>query len=176
MTAGDPDDEASAQPRSYASPACYAQEFEAAAQAAALPLPVYRAIVEQAAEAIVFADREGTICLWNRAAQQVFGFGENEAVGANLDLIIPERRRAAHWEAYGRAFETGRLRSPGKARVTRALHRDGRRLYVEMSFALALDDAGAVIGAFAVARDCSERVAASGGPHAPAAPVPDPIR
>lgn len=154
-----------------AAPAAHAPAAPAAPAA-----ELYRGIVEQNTEAIVFADREGTICLWNRAAQQVFGFGENEAVGANLDLIIPERLRAAHWEAYGRAFETGRLRSPGKARVTRALHRDGRRLYVEMSFALALDDAGAVIGAFAVARDCSERVAASGGPHAPAAPVPDPIR
>lgn len=127
-------------------------------------------------DAVIYADREGTIRVWNDGAAAVFGFSAAEALGQNLDLIIPERLRAAHWEAYGRAFETGRLRSPGKARVTRALHRDGRRLYVEMSFALALDDAGAVIGAFAVARDCSERVAASGGPHAPAAPVPDPIR
>lgn len=167
MNPGDTDDEATA--RSYASPACYAHEFEAAARSAGLPPRVYRSIVEQAAEAIVAADREGTICLWNRAAQQVFGFSENEALGANLDLIIPERLRAAHWEAYGHAFETGRLRSPGKARVTRALHRDGRKLYVEMSFGLALDEAGAPIGAFAIARDCSERVAASGGPHATSA-------
>ncbi|HEX6018032.1 MAG TPA: PAS domain S-box protein [Burkholderiaceae bacterium] len=164
----DPDDDATAH-RSYASPACYAHEFEAAAPG--LPPRVYRAIVEQAAEAIVVADREGTICLWNRGAQRVFGFSESEALGANLDLIIPERLRAAHWEAYGRAFETGRLRAPGKARVTRSQHRDGRKLYVEMSFGLALDDAGAVLGAFAIARDCTDRVAAGSTPRAPEAPA-----
>jgi PAS domain S-box-containing protein len=160
-----PDPQGDDERRDYASPVCYAHEFESAwaERAAAVPTGVHRWIVEQAAEAIVFADRAGTIRLWNRAAERLFGHTAAEALGANLDLIIPERFRAAHWQGYRRAIDSGELRSADAARVTRAQHKDGRKLYVEMSFNLARDAAGAVIGSFAVARDVSDRHAA----HAP---------
>jgi PAS domain S-box-containing protein len=153
--AGSGDDER----RGYASPVCYAHEFESAmaARAGAVPPDVHRWIVEQAAEAVVFADRTGTIRLWNRAAEKVFGHSAAEALGVNLDLIVPERFRAAHAQGFRRAIESGQLRSADSARVTRAQHKDGRKLYVEMSFNLARDAAGTVVGAFAVARDVSDR-------------------
>jgi PAS domain S-box-containing protein len=113
---------------------------------------VYRAIVEQAAEAVILADPEGTIRLWNRGAENLFGYSAAEALGANLDLIIPERFRAAHWQGFRRAIESGQLRAAGQARRTRSLHKDGRKLYVELSFALARNDAGTVIGSFAIGR------------------------
>ena len=155
-----PDDD---ERREFASPVCYAHEFEAAwaERAAAVPTGVHRWIVEQAAEAIVFADRAGTIRLWNRAAERLFGHTAAEALGTSLDLIIPERFRAAHWQAYRRAIESGALRSADAARVTRSQHKDGRKLYVEMSFNLARDASGAVVGSFAIARDVTERQAAN---------------
>jgi PAS domain S-box-containing protein len=121
------------------------------------PALSFQAIVEQAPDAVIFADREGTIRLWNRGAEAVFGFPAEEALGRSLDLIIPERLRQAHWTGMRRAIDAGRARGGNRVRTTRSLHKDGRRLYVDLSFGLIVDAAGAVVGAVAVGRDCTER-------------------
>jgi nitrogen fixation/metabolism regulation signal transduction histidine kinase len=54
------------------------------------------AIVEQAWEAVIFADRAGLIRIWNRGAEALFG----EAIGASLDIIVPEKFRSAHWSGF----------------------------------------------------------------------------
>ena len=65
----------------------------------AFPDPqLYRALVEQTPDAVVYADREGTILLWNRGAEKVFGFAADEVLGRSLDVIIPPHLRLAHWE------------------------------------------------------------------------------
>jgi PAS domain S-box-containing protein len=160
---GDDPNDGNEERRAYASPVCYAHEFESALaeRAGAVPTGVHQLIVEQASEAVVFADRAGTIRLWNRGAERLFGYTADEALGTNLDLIIPERFRVAHWQGFGRAIQSGELRSADSVRVTRSQHKDGRKLYVEMSFNLVRDAAGAVIGAFAIARDGSQRQAAN---------------
>ncbi len=117
----------------------------------------YRALVEQLPDAMVFADRDGVIRAWNRGAEAVFGFAAGEVIGQSLDVIIPERLRAAHWEGYRRAIESGRTRHSNQVRTTRSLHKDGRKLYVDLSFGVIVDAAGAVAGAVAVGRDCSQR-------------------
>ena len=161
MPDGTPDD-AQEERREYASPVCYAHEFESALaeRAARVPAGVHQLIVEQASEAVILADRAGTIRLWNRGAEQLFGHTAAEALGTSLDLIIPERFRAAHWQGFRRAIERGELRSADSVRVTRSLHKDGRKLYEEMSFNLAREASGAVIGSFAIARDVTRRHAA----------------
>jgi PAS domain S-box-containing protein len=116
-----------------------------------------RAIVEQTPDAVVYADREGTIRLWNRGAEAVFGFSAAEVLDRSLDVIIPEHLRPAHWAGMRRAIEEGRARGGSRVRTTRALHKDGRRLYVELSFGLVVDAAGAVAGTVAVGRDGTER-------------------
>ena len=68
---------------------------------------LFLAIVEQASDAIIFADRQGVIRLWNPAAEAVFGYAADEAIGQSLDLIIPERLRKAHWKAFHEAIEGG---------------------------------------------------------------------
>jgi PAS domain S-box-containing protein len=146
--------------RADASPVRDAHDDSEVSERAAPEL--HRLIVEQASEAVVFADRSGAIRLWNRGAEKLFGHSAAEALGAHLDLIIPERFRGAHWHGFRRAIETGELRSADLVRVTRSQHKDGRKLYVEMSFALARDDAGTVVGAFAIARDVSDRHARNG--------------
>lgn len=116
-----------------------------------------RKIVEAASEAVIFADREGRIRLWNRGAELVFGFSATEAVGESLDIIIPERLRRAHWDAYDRSLETGRTKHTGRVLTTRAVHKDGGKRYVDLSFGLVKDANGFVLGAFAIGRDCTER-------------------
>lgn len=114
-------------------------------------------VVASMVEAVIYADHDGTIRGWNPRATEVFGFTEDEALGQNLDLIIPERLRDAHWRGYHAAIERGATSGGLKARLTRGTHRDpDRRLYVEMSFAVVTDPSGAVTGAVAVARDVTQ--------------------
>jgi len=109
-------------------------------------------------EAVIHADRQGLIALWNPAAETMFGFSTAEAIGQSLDIIIPERLREAHWRGFNAAIASGQTRLHGRPTMTRALHKSGATLYVEMSFALVSDQAGEVIGSVAVARDVTERV------------------
>jgi PAS domain S-box-containing protein len=116
-----------------------------------------RGIVEAASEAIIFADREGRIRLWNRGAELLFGYAPAEVIGQSLDVIIPERLRRAHWDAYYRSVETGRTKHTDRVLTTRSMHKSGSKLYVDLSFALVKDASGMVLGAFAIGRDCTAR-------------------
>ncbi len=115
------------------------------------------AILEHLADALVYADVQGVIRRWNDAASRLFGFSRDEALGTSLDLVIPESLREAHWRGYRRAMSEGRTRMAGRPTITRGVHKDGRRLYVEMSFAVVLDHEGHAIGSVAVARDATAR-------------------
>lgn len=118
---------------------------------------LHRAIIEQTQDAVIFADREGVILLWNRGAEIIFGWGAQEAVGHELSLIIPEKFRHAHDEGYRRAVQTGQIRHDGRVMTTRAQHKWGCRLYVDLSFGLLKDDNGVVTGVFAIGRDATAR-------------------
>jgi adenylylsulfate kinase len=117
---------------------------------------LYQAVVEQGLEATIFADREGIIRLWNARAEEIFGYAASEAAGKSLDLIIPQHLRAAHWQSYRRAIAAGRTRSDGKPMLTRATHKDGSKLYVELAFGIVSDKRHGVLGALATARKASK--------------------
>jgi PAS domain S-box-containing protein len=114
-------------------------------------------IVAQMPEAVIVADREGVIQLWNRGAESVFGYTAAEAVGQSLDIIIPDDLRARHWEGYQTAITTGRTRLGTRALPTRAVRKGGDKIYVELSFAVIHDEAEAAVGALAVGRNITER-------------------
>ena len=115
-----------------------------------------QALLEGLPEAFVLADVRGVIQAWNPAAERLFGYTRAEAVGADLNLIVPERFRPAHDAGFARAVQTGELRVGGRILRTRAAPKDGRRLYVDFAFALLKDDTGQVIGVYATARDATE--------------------
>jgi len=116
-------------------------------------------ILASMADAVIYADAAGTIRRWNRAAADLFGYSPAEALGQSLDLIVPEHLRAAHWRGFEAAMTSGALKLSGRPTLTRAMHRTGRKLYVELTFALVAADAGgAARGAVAVARDVTERI------------------
>jgi PAS domain S-box-containing protein len=116
-------------------------------------------ILEQIADALIYADDTGTIMRWNHAAAALFGYSAAEALGQGLDLIIPEHLRAAHWGGFEAAMTNGLMKLQGRPTLTRATHQTGRKLYVEMTFALVKGQAGGPArGAVAVARDVTERV------------------
>ncbi len=68
---------------------------------------ICKQIVENAPEAVIFADSEGIIRLWNTGAELIFGYSNEEALGHNLDLIIPEQLRQRHWDGYRKVMDTG---------------------------------------------------------------------
>jgi len=115
------------------------------------------AIVAQAPDALIFADRLGIVRVWNRGAEALFGYSAAETLGGSLDLIIPERFRRAHWEGFRKAIETGRTKHAREVLTTRSMHKDGSTLYIDLSFGLIRDQDGTVAGALAVGRDCSAR-------------------
>lgn len=116
-------------------------------------LELFRLVVEQSPDAIIFADKDGMVRIWNHTAADLFGYPSEEAIGQSLDLIIPEHLRHAHWLGYDRALATGHTRHGRRAVKTRATHRSGHKLYVSVAFAVVQDHQGQVIGAMATARE-----------------------
>jgi PAS domain S-box-containing protein len=117
---------------------------------------VLRSLLAGLPEALVVADPQGVIRYWNGAAERLFGHAHEEAVGASLDLLVPERFKGAHDAGFARAVASGQLRMGGRVMRTRANHKDGRKLYVDFSFALLKDASGQVVGVYATARDATE--------------------
>jgi PAS domain S-box-containing protein len=115
------------------------------------------AVVKESPEAIVVTDPAGIIRLWNDGATRMFGYSAEEALGQNLDLIIPEKQRDRHWKGYFQTMATGYTRYGDKLLSVPANHRDGQRLSIEFSVALLRDDADQIVGISAVMREISER-------------------
>jgi len=114
---------------------------------------IYEQIIEQAPDAVLLADREGIIRLWNRGAELVFGFTAVEALGQSLDLIIPERLRQRHWDGYHRVMATGESSYGTRMLSVPALHRDGRQLSCEFSIVMVKGEEGEVLGVASIMRD-----------------------
>jgi PAS domain S-box-containing protein len=108
-------------------------------------------------EALVFADLDGIIRIWNPGAETVFGFTAADAIGQSLDLIIPERMRKAHWDGFNEAIKRGGTKPGRKSAITRSLHKSGEQIYVDMSFAMVFDQDGKMTGSMAIARDATAR-------------------
>ena len=115
-------------------------------------------VLEAVADALICTDRSGIIVRWNRASSLLFGFSPQEAVGRSVDLIIPEHLRPAHWKGFNAAISSGTMKLQGHPTITRALHKNGGRLYIEMTFSLVKEPSGEVLGSVAVARDVTQRV------------------
>lgn len=115
------------------------------------------AVVNESSEAIVVSDPDGIIRLWNGGAARMFGYSADEALGRNLDLIIPEKLRARHNKGYEQTMATGHTRYGESLLSVPATHRDGHRLSIEFSVALLRDESDQIVGISAVMREVTER-------------------
>jgi PAS domain S-box-containing protein len=116
-----------------------------------------RSLIDQAPDAVIFADPEGIIREWNAAAARIFGYSAKEATESSLDIIVPERFRQAHWDGYFRALKAGETKYTGQSLPTRSERKDGTTIYVELTFAIVRGEDNSVVGALAFARDITER-------------------
>ena len=117
----------------------------------------FEAIIQAAGDAIVAAGPDGSILLWNRAAERMFGYSEGEALGHSLDLIIPERFRDRHWEGYREVMRTGKTRYGTEVLRVPAVHRDGRRLSIAFTVALVYSPNEGIQAIAAIIRDETSR-------------------
>jgi PAS domain S-box-containing protein len=121
----------------------------------------FKQLIEVIGDAVVISDASGAITLWNPAAERMFGFTPEEALGNSLDLIIPERLRGRHWEGYEKTMATGQTRYGHDVLKVPAVHKDGRTLSIAFTVAL-LHTPGLepkVTGIVAVIRDETTRFA-----------------
>ncbi len=121
---------------------------------------LHAALLDQGPDAVIFAGTDGVITYWNEAATRIFGQSVSAAMGQNLDIIIPEQYREAHWTGFDRALAAGDTKYRGQSLATRSVRTDGEKIYVELSFAIIKDASGTAIGAIATARDITERFTA----------------
>jgi PAS domain S-box-containing protein len=113
---------------------------------------LFSAVVESSNDAIITKALDGTITAWNRAAERLFGYSATEAVGRNIDIIVPPERRAEVSEILDRIgggeavehYETLRVR------------KDGKQLRVSLAVAPIRSSTGQIVGASKIARDITE--------------------
>ncbi len=114
-------------------------------------------VIEHTPVAVIFADREGNVRLWNHGAEVMFGWTAEETLGKSMDMMIPEKHKAKHWEGYDRVMETGVTKYGREMLAVPALTKDGRRISIEFNIALIRDADGRVLGAAATINDVSAR-------------------
>ncbi|MBI3080369.1 MAG: PAS domain S-box protein [candidate division NC10 bacterium] len=126
-------------------------------------------IIQHAADAIVVASPNGTITLWNPAAERLFGFAAGEAIGKSLDLIILERHRTRHWAGYKEVMRTGTTQYGTQVLRVPAIRKDGSTLSIAFTVGMLKAADGRVEGNTegALRQKVAEREKAAGaGPGA----------
>ncbi|MGU3285212.1 PAS domain-containing protein [Methylobacterium mesophilicum] len=108
-------------------------------------------------DAVVVADPDGAITVWNPAAERIFGFTAADALGQSLDLITPERHRRRHWDGYAKTMRTGITRYGAETLRVPAIHKDGHQLSIAFTVGMIRDATDQVTGIVAVIRDETER-------------------
>lgn len=117
----------------------------------------HRQLVDAIGDAIVISNAEGHITLWNPAAERMFGFTREEALGNTLDLIIPERLRGRHWDGYHKTMASGQTRYGSDVLRVPAVDKAGRALSIAFTVALLTAPDSGVSGIVAVIRDETAR-------------------
>lgn len=93
----------------------------------------FRSVTESAIDAIISADHEGNIISWNKAAANILGYTEEEALGQRLELIIPDRFHEAHRQGIARFTRTGEAHVIGTTVELAARTKGGSEVPIELS-------------------------------------------
>lgn len=111
------------------------------------------AIVESCDDAIISKNFDGIIQSWNRAAERVFGYTADEAIGKHISLIIPEHKKDEENHIISTIKSGGRLENFETERITK----QGRLVHLSLTVSPIRNKDGVIIGASKIARDFSER-------------------
>ncbi len=111
------------------------------------------AIVESSYDAIIGKTTEGIIRAWNPAAERLYGYTPEEAIGWPITLIIPRERAGEEREILARIARGERV----EPFVTERVHKDGTRLRISLTVSPIRTAAGEIVGASAIGRDITEQ-------------------
>jgi PAS domain S-box-containing protein len=114
---------------------------------------LYIAAVEPAGFALHTRDTADVIVAWNPAAQQLFGYGAEEAIGRNADMLMPEDRRDEPRLIRDKLGQAGRIDHFATVRVGK----DGRRRDVVLSISPIKDESGSPVGQLVIALGMTEQ-------------------
>ncbi|HET6398495.1 MAG TPA: PAS domain S-box protein, partial [Candidatus Thermoplasmatota archaeon] len=107
------------------------------------------AIVASSGDAIIAKDLDGTVRSWNPAAQRIFGYTQEEAVGANIRMLIPEDR----WDEEARLMDLIRAGQRIDHYESVRVCKDGKPIQVSLTLSPVFDEAGRISGVSTIARD-----------------------
>jgi PAS domain S-box-containing protein len=124
-----------------------------------IPLSVLAdAVLHTNSDAIVASDKDGIIQFWNPAAERIFGYTSVDAIGKSLDIIIPERLRARHWQGYRQVMATGESRyGQGDVLAVPGIRKDGTGVSLEFTIVPVRDETSQMSGMVAIMRDVTVR-------------------
>jgi PAS domain S-box-containing protein len=111
------------------------------------------AIVDSSDDAILSTTLDGTITSWNPAAERMFGWSPDEAVGRHISLIIPPERHSEEDDVLARLRRGERVEHSETVRVTK----DERQIEVSLTVSPLKDSRGVIAGVSKIARDITER-------------------
>jgi len=92
-----------------------------------------REIIETAATGIITIDASGIILQFNLAAEEIFGWTREEAIGRNVKILMPEPDRSRHDEYIGTYLRTGEAKIIGKGRELLGLRKDGSTVPIRLA-------------------------------------------
>jgi PAS domain S-box-containing protein len=111
------------------------------------------AIVESSEDAIIGKNLEGIITSWNAAAEHIFGYRPEQAVGRSILMLVPKERWEEEPAILAKLVRGERVEHFETVRITK----DGHRKHVSLTISPIKDKSGNVIGASKIARDITER-------------------
>ncbi|KAA9035894.1 PAS domain S-box protein [Ginsengibacter hankyongi] len=117
---------------------------------------ILASIVDSSDDAIVSKTLNGIITSWNNAAQKMFGYSEEEAIGKHISLIIPRDR--LHEETI--IIENIRNGIKMEHFETIRVAKNGREINISLAVSPIRDKSGQIIGASKIARDITEKIEA----------------
>ncbi len=121
-------------------------------------------ISNAALDGVIMMDHEGKVEFWNPAAEGIFGYTEEEILGANLhEVLAPARFRDAFNANWPHFLKTGEGAAVGQNRELRGVHKDGREVPVELS--LSATERGGKWCAVGVVRDITSQKLAEAQLH-----------
>jgi PAS domain S-box-containing protein len=112
------------------------------------------AIVECSEDAIISKDLNGTIATWNGAAERLFGYTAEEAIGKPITMLIPEDRQQEE-SVILNSIRKGR---PVARYETVRQRKDGTQVPIALTVSPLRDTLGRIIGASKIARDITDQV------------------
>ncbi len=115
----------------------------------------FRSVTQSANDGIVSANSRGLIISWNRGAETIFGYKEEEVVGKPLTVLMPERYRELHQSGLERLRSTGESRVIGRTLELHGVRKDGTEFPLDLSIASWKTEEGTFYSG--IIRDITER-------------------